>query len=211
VVRRSGEGVHHGAAGQGVEQQGDRRVPGQFAALDAAADDGARGEYLGPLPVLVVLGHAGDGAGLQAEPQRGPAGGAGIEVKHLHRQLDEVAAQRAGIHVGHPGHPQRERVNQQRLLAAPAQVQRGLADPGPPGDRLHREAGPAGVAEQVERRLRDPAVHVRVARTAGCRVRGGHRASLLTCSLKLTGSPRRVLLSGCRQDIIREHEREAFS
>src|SRR6185437_9085767 len=124
----------------------------------------------------VVLGHPRDGGGLEPEPERDAAGVARVDVEHLGGQFDQVAAQRAGVHVRDPGQPPRHRVGQQRLLAVPAQVQRGLPDPGPAGHRLHGESGPARVGEQVERGPGDAAVHPGVARASRRHVRRAHRA-----------------------------------
>jgi hypothetical protein len=62
----------------------------------------ACGQHLGSPDAFVVLGHAGDGAGFQPEPHRGPAVQARVEVQHLDGEFGEVAAERAGVGVGHP-------------------------------------------------------------------------------------------------------------
>jgi hypothetical protein len=173
-VGRRAQHVHHGAAGQGVEQDGDRRGRGQLAAADAAPDDGPRGQHLRTAHGRVVLGYPGNGGRLHVQAQHGPAVAPGVQLEHLGRQFGQVAPQGPGVRVRHPGQPPGHRVGEQRLLGAPAQVHRGLADPGPPGDRLHREPGPARLTEQVERRLGDPAVHLRVAGAPGAHVRGSH-------------------------------------
>jgi len=68
-VGRCAQHVHHGAAGQGVEQDGDRRGRGQLAAADAAPDDGPRGQHLRAAHGRVVLGHPGDGGRLHVQAQ----------------------------------------------------------------------------------------------------------------------------------------------
>jgi len=44
-----------------------------------------------------VLGHSGDGGGLELEPERDAAGVARVDVEHLGGQLDQVAAQLVGF------------------------------------------------------------------------------------------------------------------
>jgi hypothetical protein len=69
-VGRGNQRVHHGPADERVQQQRDRGVARDLAAADAAPHDGPGGEGLTAPQRLVELGHAGDGGGLQPEPQR---------------------------------------------------------------------------------------------------------------------------------------------
>jgi hypothetical protein len=138
---RRGQRVHHGPAGQRVQQQRHGRIRRQFAAVGAAADNGAGGEHLRPPDAVVVFRHTGNGAGLQAQPQRGPAARAGVQAKHLDGEFGEVAAERAGVGVGHARHPHRDHVREQRFLAVPAQSTSGSR--GRPGDTCGADTMPA--------------------------------------------------------------------
>jgi hypothetical protein len=66
-------------------------------------------------------------------------------------------------------HPHPQRVDEQRLLGVPPQVDGGLANAGPLGDGLDAESGPACLAEQGDRGVRDPAVDVGVTGAASLR------------------------------------------
>ena len=105
----------------------------------------------------------------------GPERGFGHRAQRIEDRREQLLASVTGlgdadVRAGKLG----EQLLGERLLGAPAPVDRGLPDPGPSGDVLEAEIREPLLGEQLARRVEDLAVDHVAARPAGACLRRGN-------------------------------------